>query len=409
MNAAVKLFKELHYERYESIEAYLKKLYSHTKGNFNYIVKHSSGITDIADLGRLKVLYNLSAYDLMLGIGRYKHMHGVTHTMTNLQELPLFCIDIDYSEEFAEEWTLSGMDPVDAVLWHVQHAGLPEPNFVEIGNRCRLIYILAQPVELVKGNRQRLLSGYRFLGRCFCTLLNEECSQLGAAPHLPTSFIRIPGSINSKTGAVVRAQAVSGVEFTLQELFDFIPEELIYPNGKEAKKAPERVIGRAKNGVQKMYNSFQLWRERKAWLNAIQGQCEHCRENFLFVYAQALLWTNEYEGVNDLISVNNRFKNPLKEKEIRSKFRTLKQYKLSNKAIEERLGVCMTKQAAYKERKMQEKIAAGQARFQRMERNRLATQACKQQGLTQAKAAIATGISLSAIKRLWNRTEPYTR
>lgn len=68
----------------------------------------------------------------------------------------------------------------------------------------------------------------------------------------------------------------------------------------------------------------------------------------------------------------------------------------------------MSRQADYKRRKRQEQIQNGQAKFQQMETCRLAVQACKERGLSQSRTTAQTGIHLSKVKRLWNRTAPYT-
>lgn len=393
-------YKRLHYTDSTALQEYMDDLYSHADTDgFRLVVKHRGGVLNLSGLDRLKVLYTLDGVDLMVSLGLYKGKRDVTHKEVNLAVLPLLCLDIDHEEGFTWRQALGAM----------LEAGLPPPNWVEHGHRCRAVYILREPLELVGKKRQKLLSGYRFLGKCLCRMLNDEFDGYHASPQPPTAFLRVPGTYNSK-GGVVEVEHTSAKEYTMQELFEFVPERLIDQSGNADEWRDQWVTKRESGNVLRVYNHYKLWTERREWLDGIQRSCD-CRELYLFVYAQALLWTNEY-SIEKLLEVNDRFPVPLPAKEVESKFRQngAKKYRLSNDTIETMLEVeGLYKQLSYKQRKRQEQIAAGQAKFQAMERDRLAVQGCKGESLSQSQTAKRLGLSVSKVKRLWNRTEPYTQ
>lgn len=394
--------KHFHQTNQTEVKEYLNYLFRHKKGNYKHIIRTSENYINLNNFDKLGILYKCSASNMMISIGCYKNIAKVTHTEANLKQINLFCLDIDYPGDYKLEQVLDGI---------LNYCNIPTPNIVEYGHRMRLIYILAEPLLLNKA-KTKLLKGYKFLGKCYCQMINDEFGY-NAEPQSPTSFVRVIGSINSKDGSFIKFKKLSEEEYTMQELFDYVPETLIDASGNKEEWYDKWVVTSRKGKVTRVYNSYTLWNERLEWLDSIQCLIEKGnREGFLFVYLQALMWSNNFTGIEQLYQVNSRFSKPLLDKEVRSKFQANitkgKKYKLSNSKIEELVGMPLSKQASYKRRKREEQIKKGQADYQKMEIKRLAVQSLAKEGLSQRKIATQLGIALCVVNKLIHKETPYT-
>lgn len=316
-----------------------------------------------------------------------------------LSDIKAIAIDVDYLRA-----GYTG-DPLGAFRTLVEpHIGsiLPIPSYIEYGHQFRLIYVLREHIVLRTGTRAKWLRTVKAVTSYFARVLNEK-EDICAEPQKPASFFRVPGSINEKTGDVIHLLPYSDERYSIQELLDlWMPEW---------KKPQERSCGFAKKRKPKSKKisrtaPLTLWRERAKTFEELRSRPDIPRQNLCFLYANALLWLGEKDVLEKVKQFNSGFKRPLPIKEITSKLgsqiKTGRKYKVSNKTINEMLGMeveVMTK----RERDKLEKIAAGKTRKQLAEKNYRIVKGLYLQGVKRCDIVKMTGLSVDTVKKYKKR------
>lgn len=321
-----------------------------------------------------------------------------------------FAVDVDYKKTGNEH-----SDPLAYFYDEVAQLLPVQPNYVEYGHNLRLIYILAEPIKAQISSGRKLMKAIRCIQERICTRLNNELG-CNAERQTLSSTYRVPGSVNSKDGSIVRIQYISGERYTVQELLDELPA---LPEWYESWKEKSRV-GRKKGNISKIYNSYQLWTERCEKLRRVAAASSTVhREKLLFWYGVGLCYAHQVNSQDELMKalceLNKTFKQPLQEKEIRSKMRRLyelhNQYKVKDSTLIADINISeseaeeagMAEKLTKRDRERLEKIAAGQTRQQIAEKNYLTFCEYKKRGYKKREIIAATGISEKMVEKYTTR------
>ena len=320
---------------------------------------------------------------------------------SNLFAIYTFAIDVDYKK------TGNAIsNPLNYYYDCIADVLPMPPNYIEYGHNLRLIYILSKPVYVKTKSGRTLKKSIKRVQAYMCDLLNRELD-CNAERQTLCSYYRIPGSINTKDNSIIQYEHVSSDKYTIQEILtEFIPE---LPEWYELWKNKKNVVGK-KNQIYKIYNQYQLWSERKEILERVRQLDNINREKTCFWYAVACLWIDESVDVIETIKKFNKgFKEPLKDKEIESKFRTLKElfkkdkYKVKNETIRNDLGLNeeQGKEVGLmgkREQEKLEKIARGETRQQIALKNYETYKVYKEQGMKIKDIAEKMGLKIDTIK-----------
>ncbi len=283
-----------------------------------------------------KSIQNYRNSDLFFSFATYKkgkdgHMKRDTAHLCNIYA---WSIDVDYEDD--------SKHPLDIYEYIMDNVSLPAPNYVEYGHRLRMIYIFEEPLRLYSKQRDKLLKGFRFLQKCMAKKINDTLDGMGAESTPPTSFFRMPGSVNTKTGDIIQVKHITDEKWTLQEMFsEWIPERYIdeFGLGKDYKKKKKKDKKKAATD----FNSTILWKRRMRIFEEMQNLSNPPRKRLCFLYGVGLLWTHQAnsseEAMRGILEFNKGFLHPLPEKVIRSKMRTIHAYKYRDSELAAFLGV----------------------------------------------------------------------
>lgn len=320
---------------------------------------------------------------------------------SNLFAIYTFAIDIDYKKKGN-----AISNPLNYYYDCIAEVLPMPPNWIEYGHNLRLIYILAEPIYAKTKSGRKLKASVKRVQAYLCDLLNRELDS-NAERQTLCSYYRVPGSINTKDSSIIQYEHISSDKYTIQEILtEFMPE---LPQWYEDWKKKKNVVGK-KNQIYKIYNQYQLWSERKEILEKVRMIDDINREKTCLWYAVACLWIDEnIDVIETLKEFNKGFKEPLKEKEIESKFRTLKElfkkdrYKVKNETIRNDIGLseAQGKELGLMGKREQDKlakIAAGQTREQIALRNYQMFKVYREQKLKLQEIADIMNISLRTCK-----------
>ena len=328
---------------------------------------------------RKKILDTFHEEDLYISFNPFTNMKK--GTQNDIFTVNAFCLDIDYKNNKRYQNTI----PEDMYEHLKSTFGnlIPEPNYVEMGNQIRLIYILKTGMKITNKSRLKQLTLMKRLMTC----LNESLNLTDVCPDFQAinSYIRVPGSINGKNGARIHIKKCSSYQWELSDLVNFYMPELPkwYDTWKTtSKKQKKKAIQRYQN-IQDLNESrledfckFQKYQNKRRVKEGFRERL--CFLYYVFCYKVEIGKKNpnaKETAKNKVFAFNKKFYWPLQEKKLWSSIRAtkLEQYKgMRNSTILNYLGIkseeaekiglkCATIQSgaertrAYRERK---KIAA---------------------------------------------------
>lgn len=327
----LKYFKEL----YPQSEDCFVKIFSKSTKEFKFYNIHS-----LKEIGKLKnILNSFGKNDLMISANTFRTMERATEG--NLFSINTICVDVDYKKSPYYK-DLPPLHVVQLMEYDFFNHEIPYPNYIEYGNQIRLIYKLSEPVYLPKGKINARVLCNR-VSETFSDILKEDyCSEVQKAEK----FIRVPYSINTKTLDEVNVIHYNDETYTLNDLQEMWINDLPDWYGKwKNKKA-------SKSKKVKPFNSLEFNKKRLNDFKRIQyylnsNDIKDLRKRLCFLYHNySLLVYKEQSNkqcdiatlaINDMIEFNNNFKYPLRENQIISdtKFLRNKQYKYGNETLME--------------------------------------------------------------------------
>ncbi|MBO5259974.1 MAG: winged helix-turn-helix domain-containing protein [Agathobacter sp.] len=218
-----------------------------------------------------------------------------------IRQLRSLYVDLDvYTKGMEPEWVLGKLE-----LEYFRQE-IPEPNMVIFSGRGLVLIWNIEPVP------------YKAipLWRSMETYLIDRLKEFGADAKAsdPTRIFRIAGSINSKSGTMVKTEYRHSYRYVLRDLqSDYLPE--LTPSQNKSKP------GRKKKIIH-LYNVYTLHIQRArdvAKLVEIRnGNVGNCREYicFLYRYFTCCFTDNPREALECTLELNQQFTKPLPEKEV---------------------------------------------------------------------------------------------
>lgn len=347
--------------------------------------------------------------DAYMSFASYKGGKHPRRSEDRLLNIYAFSIDVDYPN--------LSVSPEDILSYILENVSIPVPNYAECGHRLRLIYIFREPLRLFSKQKKALLAGFHFLQESICQMINETLSfdgiSFGAESNPPTSFFRIPGSINTKDDSVIRLLFISKEQYTLQEYFEeWIPSVILDKSGckekwyAEWKQTPKK---------RKSHSSIQkLWEMRLQTLKELRTLQNPHRKKLLFVYACGLKHLNpditSQELFQECLLYNEGFSVPLRPNQVYAQINQVnkKNYKFTDEFLAFYLEVDSSYFAAlsrkerdkvrYEEKKKQ-KQKKGQTRQQKVSRRQKKIKEMITEGYTLIQIAKECRISIATVKR----------
>ena len=323
-------------------ELFPEKIYENTekeKINDSYIritnIGNNKGymypVSDILNFEKLtKILKKYKKENLAITFNTFSNCKN-KNKLGGLFSVNVLAIDIDFKK--------AGYYNSESVLYYLEEdyfgKTIPIPNYIEIGNQMRLIYILKEPMHFSSKKHFQIRNFTRFVVK----LISDKLEEFGAEVQGLNTYIRLPHSINTKEGKTeVNFVSYNDYQYSFQELVDeFIPD---LPKWWIPKK--ERKKRKKRHNI-KIFNQNRLtdFKILQKYFNEIET--EGHRELLCFYYRNyALLsgYTKE-DAKNMTITFNEGFKKPLPEKRMLS-YTNNTNYKLyfySNKALMEKLNI----------------------------------------------------------------------
>lgn len=264
---------------------------------------------------------------------------------SNVKESAMFScnvwgLDIDYKARFERNGLpIPNITPIEYYEYLMSEVGdmIPVPTYIETGHQLRLVYVLAEPIKMKTANAgaaRALYRGLKAVMAHLCEVINNTLD-CGAEPQ--KAWYRIPGSVNTKNGgaAVVEVVKVEDApRYTVQELLsEYLPD--LPMSSKEYKKYRKN----KKKGRRSAASLQRMRIEDYKKLTAVPGIP---RELLVFLYGAAYKELYGPDRLMDaLIEFNGSLYEPLRDKEVRSKFGHLgeKFYKFTNDTIMAYLGL----------------------------------------------------------------------
>lgn len=311
----------------------------------------------------------------------------------NLTGIQGFQVDIDYKKmkeykEFTHE----------QIIWILEkdyfNQEIPIPTLIETSNNLRLIYIFNSPVGATK-------KSIALINKIIKKFSNAVAFMGGDAQTV-NSMIRVPGSINTKTGDVVSSEVYSDYKYELSDIVDGWMDDYYKPrinkNGK--------VITLPKT----TYSLNQLRLKDLEYLVALRGRkMDGCRANFFFIYSSILMTTGitEKSMEKKVHSLNQSLVHPIPH--VLTKINR-KKYRFKNDTIIDKLNITeeelsqlktiISKSEKAKRRSIRHKetYVGKTTRIKKKEQALMEITGLKMKGFTQKEIAEKTGYSLSTVK-----------
>ena len=339
--------------------------------------------------------------DAMFTFSTFCENKTMERTISKISNVFAWSVDVDYKRK--------DLKPVDVLQYILDTASIPTPNYAECGHRLRLIYLFDEPLRMISGSKSSLLRGFSFMQKCIADLINDAVDWAGAESCPVNSFFRIPGSTNSKTGDVIQIVHLTDERWTMQEIYhEWIPDTMIDKSG--CAKVWKDNWKKKKREGNKSWNQRILWENRARKFEDLRRNSDIPREKLCFLYGVSCLQTGKAVSSEDvikqIISFNEGFDIPLAEKEIRSKFRTIRSYAFKESTIADFLGIEYEKvfdrksyDAFRYQKKRNEQIKFGYTKQQLLSTRRHQVFDMLQKKMRPAFIADVLGISVSTLKR----------
>lgn len=220
----------------------------------------------------------------------------------NIKQLRTLYVDLDvYNLGLQPDWVLGKLE--------FEYFGqvIPEPNAVIFSGRGLVLVWNIEPIPYMAMPLWRAVENY----------FAEQLKELGADTKAtdPARIFRLPGTINSKSNVLVRAQYRHTYRYDIHELqFDYLPE--LSPSPK-AKAKPGR-----KPKIIRLFNIQTLHLSRARDISKLvelrNGHVTNYRETICFLYRYFICcWTDDPQrALEDTLDLNSEFSHPLPVREV---------------------------------------------------------------------------------------------
>ena len=336
-------------ERYSKSEVQecselLQYIYFNNDECFVRVLNKATGKNKVYPINSLKdpmklrqVLNSFGREDILFSLNPFRTMDRATRN--NLFCINAIPVDVDY-KKIKELKDLEPHQVIKLLEMDFFESKIPTPNFIEYGNQIRLIY----SVETCYIPRFR--DNVVTLARRISEVFSQELKDYGAEKQNLESYFRLPGSINTKSGAEVKVFSYDdAVRYTLNELQELWLDELPkwYKKRKGRVQAPKKVV--------KLHNVYSLNCNRLIDFELIQSHLNsigetNLRSRLCFLYRNYILIRNKYQNgeltsadyelaKEEMLKFNNNFNEPLRGHIIESATRVVnyRQYLYKNETL----------------------------------------------------------------------------
>ena len=255
-------------------------------------------------------------------------------TMSKATRNNIFCInaiavDVDY-KSIKELKNLTPSQIIGLLEMDFFDVKIPTPNFIEYGNQVRLIFGIE--TAYVPKRDERVL----ILAKRISEVFASELKEYGAEKQNIESYVRVPGSINTKNNSKVNILVYDdSFRYTLRELQELWLEELPkwYKKRKGRVKVPKKVV-KLHNVYSLNCNRLRDFEKIQEYLNSLGVSelrarlCFQVRNYNLIKlkYQNGELKAKDYEfAKEEMLKFNNNFNVPLRENIIEGATRVVNQ------------------------------------------------------------------------------------
>lgn len=301
---------------------------------------YSYPITILKDSKKLKSILNSKRFtvkeDLMYTFNTYNNLKSATDK--DLHLITAIAIDVDFKE--IKKYNSKKPQDIINILENIEfNKNIPTPQIIEYGRNLRLIYLLEKIPATTNSKK---------LANKITKVISERLTDYGASKQPLTTYGRVIGSINSKSGQVIKVMYLEQKKYTLKELqgkwLEPLPEW--YPEWKA--KSNRKVIDFGKN-FNKHANFHKYNKMRIDDFYKIQdyfkydGDCDGFRRFLCFqVRNHAILAGFQKEEAKNIMNdFNKKFQKPLSWREIERDTRNVerKQYNYRSETILNYIGL----------------------------------------------------------------------
>lgn len=220
-----------------------------------------------------------------------------------IRQLRSLYVDLDvYTKGLKPEWVLQKLE--------MESFGqaIPDPNLVIFSGRGLVLIWHIVPVPYQAMPLWKSIENY----------LINELKEVGSDSKAsdPTRIFRIAGTVNSKSGTMVKAEYRHDYRYELRQIqYDYLPE--LEPSRLKQKK-PGR-----KSKVVWLFNIYTLHiaraRDIAKLVELRNGDCDGFRETILFLYRYftCCYSMDPDKAINDTMDLNEEFRYPLRPNEVK--------------------------------------------------------------------------------------------
>lgn len=218
----------------------------------------------------------------------------------NIRQLRSLYVDMDvYNMGLRPDWTLAKLE------MEYFRKTIPEPNLVIFSGRGLVLIWNIEPVPYMAMPLWKAVETY----------LLSQLKDLGADPKAsdPARIFRLAGTTNSKNKSIVTAQYRHDYRYDIHDIqYDYLPE--LTPK-------PQKAKGR-RPAIARLYNTYTLHlvraRDIAKLVELREGHVNNYREYicFLYRYFTCCYTSDPAQALEDTLSLNDEFSDPLPEREV---------------------------------------------------------------------------------------------
>lgn len=226
----------------------------------------------------------------------------------SIRQLRSLYVDLDvYNLGLSPEWVLGKLE--------LDFFGetIPDPNVVIFSGRGLVLIWNIEPIPYMAMPLWRAVENY----------LVQALTAVGADAKAsdPARIFRLPGTINSKNHAVVKAEYRHDFRYDIHDLqYEYLPELTPSPRAKPQKGRQTKVLH--------LFNVSTLHQARAIDIARLvelrHGNVGPCRELicFLYRYFTCCFTSDPDRALEETLDLNSEFTHPLSEKEVRGATKT---------------------------------------------------------------------------------------
>lgn len=232
---------------------------------------------------------------------------------SNIRHINAFVLDFDYyKDERFKDWSPERFytKKIKSKL-HINPTAV-----VDSGRGLYVIYAFKHCSYHVQHLYKAILKTYHYLFKDLA---------LDAGAMLLTQVIRMPGSINSKSGKVVRILEYSDTDYLIQDFVSILPwsydDVKDYRLNKQKETKGQTINKRSNKNISKRkpyYKGFHDDLRKLIIMRNRKGEYDGYRENLLYLARERAIWSGYSidESVTLALELNNEFKSPLSNVEV---------------------------------------------------------------------------------------------